>query len=174
MELVGAGARDGGHEGSGVAAAVGSVAGGLNAELFEGVGVWKDGRAVEVGVVVISAVELIVIRVGARSVDGDRCILRLVFRGYASRPGDEVLQLEWIASVEWKIFDAFGIDDLADRAGARFDLSDFGADFDALGDGAYFELQIDSAVLVHLGPDVVLHQFLETGRFGGEGIEAVG
>jgi hypothetical protein len=75
MEFVGTGLGDGVDDGAGVAAVFGGEVIGLDAELFEGIGVGEDGGGVELGVVVVAAVEQVVVGGAARAVDGDSAIL---------------------------------------------------------------------------------------------------
>ena len=99
MKLVGAAFGDGGHERAGVAPFIGPVGVGLNGELVERVWRGEDGRGVEVGIVIISAVELVVIGVAAGAVNREGGVLALIGGEAAAGARDELLELERIPAV---------------------------------------------------------------------------
>ena len=149
VEIVGAGFHGGVQNGSTGTAKLSAEIGSLDFEFLDGV----DGRkgdivgAVEkvngIGVVV-DAVEKVVVLGGPQTVGGKGTVLGVAtsvrLRGvYAS--GDLSEESE-IATVERKVVDGLGIDDLADGGALRFEKRSGRADFDGLCDIARLEGEI--------------------------------
>ena len=70
-------------------------------------------------------------------------------------PATRILKLQRIAPVQRQLDDARGIDHLAERGGAGFDLGDIGGDGDAFVDAADGHLHGHAAVLVHLDAESI-------------------
>ena len=164
MELVGARLGDGIDDGAGVAAELGGEVVGLDAELFEGVGVGDESGGVKLGVVVVAAVEEVVVSGAARTVDGDAFVLAeavVAGTGYGSR--DETDELEGVAAIEGEFGNAAFVDDFFEGGTDGFDLGDRAADGDRFRDLAEFEGGLDLPGRVRI----------EAERRRAEGAEAV-
>jgi len=146
VELVGAGLGDGVDDGAGVAAELGGEVVGLDAELFEGVGVGDEGGGVELGVVVVAAVEEVVVGGAAGAVDGDAFVLaEAVVTRAGDGSGDEADELERVAAVEREFGDTAFVDDFFEGGTDGFDLGDGATDGDGLRDLAELEVGLDLA-----------------------------
>ena len=171
VELVGAGAGGDGDVGAGVAAFLGGGVGGGDLELLHVIRVEAEDVVGGVGVggfVGLNAVDGDVDGGGAGSVDVD---------GVAGALDDAGLiheEVERVAAVEREGDDGLLLDDVAE--GGVGGLEDFGggADFNAVGDRADFENDVDGEGGVDLNGVAGADGGFEAGRFDADSVDADG
>ena len=86
--------------------------------------------------------------------------------------GGELGDVDEVASVERRVVDGGGADDLADGGLLGLQQRRGGVDGDALGDGSGLQLEVDGEALLDVEMEVLLGGGLHAGRRGAEAVVA--
>jgi len=114
---------------------------------------------IDVGVVVVHALQQEVVRLLAGAIDADRSPLRRVLRALRRRltPRRQKTEGEEVALVQWQLVHLQAGDHLTQRRGVRLDQRRRVSDLHFLGDNTDLEREIDSCGLIHIQRDVAVH-----------------
>src|SRR5260370_35377495 len=150
VKLVGTGLGDDADNRSRQASELGVKVAGEQTELAHGVGIGRFVSTVAAQIIVEAAIEQKIAWPGAAAIGGNEIDLIVAggdggCLGYAGKNGHESVN---VAPVEREILDALAVDGAAHLGLTRIDQRAIVPDMDLLRDGADFERQIDSRVLI--------------------------